>query len=68
MIIAMSSFYRPQRSKRVVVELPYAIATNAEFDVRTTDVAYDEMSITIKQDDKKIMTITRDGEVVKHDA
>lgn len=63
MIIAMGSFLKSQRRKHVVIEVPRAIAHDAEFEIRVTNRAYDEMAVSIFMDGEKVVSVKRDGQI-----
>jgi hypothetical protein len=60
----MGSFLRRlDLKKRVVIEVPMAIPTDAQFDIRVTNEAYENTMVTIRQDDEVVLTIDRDGSI-----
>jgi hypothetical protein len=58
----MGSFLRDYNlKKRVVIEVPMAIPTSAEFDIRVTNAAYENTMVIIRKDGDVVLTIDRHG-------
>jgi hypothetical protein len=64
----MGSFLRSiDLNKRVVIEVPMAIPTSAQFDIRVTQEAYEHTAVTIRQDGKVVLVIDSEGNIKHHD-
>jgi hypothetical protein len=59
----MSEFFRPERKRRVRIEMPMTILSSVEYNVFCTNEAMDTREIKIWQDDKLVAVIKPDGEI-----
>lgn len=50
-------------NKRVIIEVPMAIPTDAQFDIRITSEAYEKTMVMIRKDDEIVLTIDRHGNI-----
>jgi len=59
----MGSFLRTNRQHRVIIEIPPAIPSDAQYEIRVTEEARERGNVCIYQDGHLAVLIERDGKI-----
>lgn len=59
----MGQFLRTPREQRVIVEIPFSVPHDAQFEVMLTNEAQDGGYVNIYQDGHLVVAIQRDGKI-----